>query len=109
MVFHMSTIGINGFSNGFFIRDDSFSMVFYPWTIGIDGFSNGFSIRDNGYSMFFYRWTIGINGFFTFEPLVSMIFQWFLTVETLVSMVWRKRAMVINGSQKSANRKKHDS
>ena len=51
MVFHMSTIGINGFSNGFFIRDDGFSMVFYRWTIGIDGFSNGFSIRDDVFSM----------------------------------------------------------
>ena len=38
MVFHISTIGINGFSNGFSIRDDGFSMVFYRGTIGIDGF-----------------------------------------------------------------------
>jgi len=29
MVFHISTIGINGFSNGFSISDDGFSMVFY--------------------------------------------------------------------------------
>ena len=67
MVFHMSTICINGFSNGFFIRDDGFSMVFYRWTIGIDGFSKGFSndfsIRDDGFSMVSYRWTIGIDGF----------------------------------------------
>ena len=61
-------------------------MVFHVSTIGINGFSNDFSIRDNGFSMFFYRWTIGIDGFFTVEPLVSMIFQWFLTAETLVSM-----------------------
>ena len=61
MVFHMSTIGINGFSNGFFIRDDGFSMVFYRWTIG--GFSNGFSIRDDVFSMVFYRRTIGIDDF----------------------------------------------
>ena len=63
MVFHILTIGINGFFNGFFIRYDGFSMVFYRWTIGIDGFSNGFSIRDNGFSMVFYCWTIGIDGF----------------------------------------------
>ena len=35
-----------------------------------------------------YRGNIGLDGF---------------------SMVWRKRAMVINASQKRANRKKHDS
>ena len=62
------------------------SMVFHVSTIGINGFSNDFSIRDDGFSMVFYRWTIGIDGFFTVEPLVSMIFQWFLTMETLVSM-----------------------
>ena len=32
---------------------DGMSMVFHMSTIGINGFSNGFSIRDNGYSMFF--------------------------------------------------------
>ena len=34
-----ATIGINGFSNGFSISDDGFSMVFYRWTIGTNDFS----------------------------------------------------------------------
>ena len=103
MFFYRWTIGINGLSNGFSIRDDVFSMVFQRWTIGIDGFSNGFSIIDDGDSMVFYRWTIGIDGFLPLNHWYQWFFQWFLTVETLVSMVWRKRAMVINGSQKSAS------
>jgi len=49
----MSTIGINGFSNGFSIRDNGYSMFFYRWTIGINGLSNGFSIRDDVFSMVF--------------------------------------------------------
>ena len=92
-------------------------MVFYRWTIGIDGFSNGFSIRDDGFSirddgfsMVFYCWTIGIDGFCTVEPLVSMVFPMVTyrgnTGLDVFSIVWRKPAMVINSSQKSANRKK---
>ena len=87
MVFHVSTIGINGFSNDFSIRDDGFSMVFYRWTIGIDVF---FLPLNN-----WYQW----------------LFQWLLTVETLGSMIFQwfgERAMVINGSQNSANRNNHD-
>ena len=52
MVFHISTIGINGFSNGFpletmvfqwfFTVEPLVSMVFYRWTIGINGLSNGY-------------------------------------------------------------------
>ena len=82
-------------------------MVFHVSTIGINGFYNDFSIRDDGFSMVFYRWTIGIDVFFTVEPLVSMIFP-MVTYRGNIgldgfSMVWRKRAMVINGSQKSAS------
>ena len=77
MVFHVSTIGINGFSNDFSIRDDGFSMVFYRWTIGIDGFSNGFSIRDDGFSMVFYRGTIGIDGFLPLNHWYQWFVQWF--------------------------------
>ena len=96
MVFHMSTIGINGFSNVFFIRYDGFSMVFYRWTIGIDGFSNGFSIRDDVFSMVFYRRTIGIDGFPMVFPFETMVSQWFFTVGPLVSMVFQWFPMVAN-------------
>ena len=62
MVFHMSTIGINGFSNGFSIRDNGYSMFFYRWTIGINGLSNGLSIRHNVFPMVSYSGNIGLNG-----------------------------------------------
>ena len=62
--------------------------------------------------MVFYHGTIGIDGFFTVEPLVSMVCP-MVTYRGNIgldgfSMVWRKRAMVINGSQNSANRNNHD-
>ena len=57
-------------------------MVFHMSTIGIDGFSDGFSIIDDGDSMVFYRWTIGIDGFLPLNHWYQWFFQWFLTVET---------------------------
>ena len=101
--FCQGTIVVNGFSMVFLTGEPLLLMVFHISTIGINGFSNGFSIIDDGDSMVFYRWTIGIDGFLPLNHWYQWFFQWFLTVETLVSMVWRKRAMVINGSQKSAS------
>ena len=60
--FCQGTIVVDGFSMGFFTGEPSLLMVFHISTIGI----NGFSIRDDGFSMVFYRWIIGIDGFFTF-------------------------------------------
>ena len=61
------------FSNGLFTSESLLSMVFHMSTIGINGFPMVFSSRDDGFSMVFYRGTIGIDNFFTVEPLVSMV------------------------------------
>ena len=79
MVFHMSTIGINDFSNGFSIRDDGFSMVFYRGTIGIDGF-----LPLNHWYQWFFRLLLAV------ETLISMVFQWFGESERWSSMVHKK-------------------
>ena len=60
----------------FFTSEPSLSMVFHISTIGINGFSNGFSIRDDGFSMVFYRWTIGIDGFLSLNHWYQWFVQW---------------------------------
>ena len=52
MVFHMSTIGINGFSNGFWSINHWSRWSFSLATIGLDGFAMVFGLA-----------TIGLNGF----------------------------------------------
>ena len=99
MVFHMSTIGINGFSNGFSIRDNGYSMFFLPldhwyqWFVQWffhkrRCFFNGFLALDHWYRWFFQwffhyrRWWF--NGFLPLDHW----YRWFFTVEPLVSMVF---------------------
>ena len=47
--FCQGTIVVNVFSMVFVTGEPSLLMVFHISTIGINGFSNGFSIRDDGF------------------------------------------------------------
>ena len=109
-----------------FVKVPLWSMVFQWFFLLVNHrcrwFSTSQPLVSMVFPMFFSLETMVFQWFFAVEPLVSMVFlplnhwyqwfvQWLLTVETLGSMIFQwfgERAMVINGSQNSANRNNHD-
>ena len=75
-VFYQKTIVVNGFPMVLFTSESLLSMVFHMSTIGINGFPMVFhmsTIGINGFPMVFRRWTIGIDGFFNGHSLPCIL------------------------------------
>ena len=79
--FRQGTIVVNGFSMVFFTSEPSLSIVFHISTIGINGFSNVFSLETMVFQWFFAVEPLVSMVFLPLNHWYQWFVQWLLTVE----------------------------